>query len=189
MTDAFAILGLPRQAALDGESLRQAYAARSRAAHPDHGGDEQQAAEVNQAYETLRAPEKRLRHLLELVAPKDEKQWRTVPMDESMMSHFSMLGKALESSAKFLERKHEAQSAIAKALLASGEMQHREALERIGMELEGRRIEMEARLSEIDAALHANDATIWKQVAILQARFAYLGKWQTQIRERLILLM
>ena len=155
MTDAFALLGLPRCAALNGETLQTAYAAHSRSAHPDHGGDESRAAEVNVAYETLRAPDKRLKHLLELAAPEDEKHWRTVPMDEAMMSLFSELGKALEASAGFIERKSKAQTALAKALLANEEMQQRESLERIGFELENRRTEMEALLPELDAALAA----------------------------------
>src|SRR5688572_14192364 len=100
--DFFAVLGLPRAAALDEQRLHRAYTERSRTAHPDHGGSEALAAQLNAAYEVLRSPEKRLKHLLELAAPPEAKAWRTVPLDESMMSLFSELGKALESSAKFL---------------------------------------------------------------------------------------
>ncbi len=189
MTDAFAVLGLPRSVALDGEALRKAYAAHSRSAHPDHGGDEIRAADVNAAYETLRTPDKRLKHLLELAAPEDERRWRTVPMDEGMMSLFSELGKALEASTRFIEQKSKAQSALGKALLANEEMQQREALERIGFELENCRLEMEALLPGLDAALETQDASAWKQLGATQAKFAYLAKWQTQVRERLLALM
>lgn len=181
MNDCFAILGLPRVASLDEEALRHAYAERSRAAHPDHGGNETLAAETNAAFETLRAPEKRLKHLLELAAPDGGKQWRTVPLDDAMMSLFSKLGAALESSAKFLEKKTKAQSALAKALLANEEMQQRETLEQIGFEIEQRRSEMEQRLPELESE--------WPQLAAMQAKFAYLSKWQTQVRERLLALM
>jgi curved DNA-binding protein CbpA len=189
MTDAFAVLGLRHGAALDEEDLKRAYAAHSRTAHPDQGGDEVRAAEVNAAYETLRAPDKRLKHLLELDAPGDEKQWRAVPLDEAMMSLFSELGKALEASAEFLNRKSKAQSGLARALLASEEMRHREALERIGFELEARRRGWETRLPELDAAIKARDPELWKQVGAAHAMFAYLAKWQTQVRERLLALM
>ncbi len=189
MVDHFAVLSLPRTAALDENVLHQAYMDKSRTAHPDHGGSEAHAAEVNAAYESLRSPEKRLKHLLELARPDDAKTWRTVPLDEAMMGLFMELGKALETTTKFLERKNKATSALARALLTAEELQHRETLERIGFELEQRRGDMEARLPSLDEVLARNDAEVWKQLAAMQARFAYLAKWQTQIRERLLLLM
>lgn len=187
--DAFAVLGLPRLAELDELALHRAYTERSRAAHPDHGGSEAAASEVNAAYETLRQPEKRLKHLLDLAGSPEAKAWRTVPLDEGMMTLFSELGKAMEASAKFLERKNKAASALAKALLASEEMQQREALEKMGFEIEGRRKAMEDQLPSLDAALGTSGAEAWKELAGMQARFAYLAKWQAQIRERLLALM
>jgi curved DNA-binding protein CbpA len=181
MTDAFATLGLPRAAAMDEEVLRHAYAEKSRAAHPDHGGDERLAADTNAAYETLHSPDKRLKHLLELAAPDGARQWRTVPLDDGMMNLFSKLGSALEASAKLLERKQKAQSALAKALLANDEMRHREALELIGCEIEQRRKEMERQLPALEPG--------WVQLAAMQAKFAYLSKWRIQVRERLLALM
>jgi curved DNA-binding protein CbpA len=187
--DAYQILSLQRSAALDEEALHKAYAEKSRAAHPDHGGSDELAAAVNAAYETLRTPEKRLKHLLEMAAPEDAKAWRTVPMDDGMMALFSELGKALDASGKFLEKKGRAQSTLAKALLANEEMQQREVLEDIGFEIENRRREMEQRLSALDEALPKGDADTWKEVALMQARFAYLARWQAQVRERLLALM
>lgn len=189
MDDYFAILGLPRSASLNEEALRNAYALESKAAHPDHGGSEGLASKVNAAYETLRAPEKRLKHLLELAAPDDAKQWRTVPLDDDMMSLFSALGKALELSAKFIERKAGAQSAIAKALLANEEMQHRESLECIGFEIDLRKTEMEQQLTAFDVEIASAKFFSWPEIAAMQAKFSYLARWQTQVRERLLLLM
>lgn len=189
MNDCFAILDLPRLATLDEEILLHAYAEKCRAAHPDHGGSEVEAAKVNAAYETLRAPEKRLKHLLELAGPDDAKAWRTVPLDDAMMNLFSELGKALEDSAKFLERKAGAQSAIAKALLANEEMQHRESLEQIGFDIERCRSEMELQLPAMDDAIENTDESVWPKFAAVQAKFAYLSKWQSQVRERLLALM
>ena len=80
MVDCFAIFGLTRAASLNEEALRNAYTNASKAAHPDHGGSEDLASKVNAAYETLRAPENRLKHLLELAAPDEAKRWRTVPL-------------------------------------------------------------------------------------------------------------
>ena len=187
--DAFAIFSLPRSAALDAATLQAAYAALSRSAHPDHGGTEDEASTVNAAYETLRLPEKRLKHLMEIAAPEEAKAWRAVPLDESMMSVFMDLGSALEASAKLLEKKNKASSALAKALLTNEEMALRDRLETIGFGLEERKTGMEAGLSKLDERLASDDAAVWKDIAATQARLAYLAKWQTQIRERLLALM
>lgn len=187
--DCFTLLGLPRAAALDEPALQRAYTGRSRTAHPDHGGSEALASQVNAAYETLRSPEKRLRHLLETAAPGDAKAWRTVPLDEAMMSLFSRLGQAMETTSNLLDRKTRATSALAKALLATEEMQHRETLERLGFEIGRRKDDLEARLPALDAALACGDESAWKLLAAMQARFAYLAKWQAQVRERLLALM
>jgi curved DNA-binding protein CbpA len=187
--DSFTTLGLPRAATLDEPALQRAYTTHSRTAHPDHGGSEALAAKVNAAYETLRHPEKRLKHLLELAGPSDAKAWRTVPLDEGMMTLFSELGKTMEVTSKFLERKARAASAIARAVLAGEEMRHRETLETIGFEIERQKNEMAARLPTLDATIAGGDASVWKQVAAMQARFAYLAKWQSQVRERLLALM
>jgi len=189
MVDCFAIFGLTRAASLNEEALRNAYTNASKAAHPDHGGSEDLASKVNAAYETLRAPENRLKHLLELASPDEAKRWRTVPLDDEMMSLFSALGKALEISAKFIERKAGAQSAIAKALLANEEMQHRESLERMGFEIDQRTKEMEQQLPAFDAEIASEKYSSWAKIAAMQAKFSYLARWQTQVRERLLFLM
>ncbi len=187
VVDSFQLFSLPRQAALDESALRDAYGALSREAHPDHGGSEEAASALNLAWDTLRTPERRLKHLLELGAGEAARAWRTVPLDAEMMDLFMKLGAALDGSGKFLTKKAAANSALARALLANEEMLWREKLEEIGYEIEGRRQTMESTLPEWDA--RTPDEAAWKDLAALQARFAYLAKWQTQIRERLLMLM
>lgn len=187
--DAFAQLGMPRQASMEEGSLRLAYVAHSRTAHPDHGGSEDQASAVNAAYETLKVPEKRLKHLLELVAPSGSVAWRTVPLDESMTDLFMALGAALNSSASTLAKKERASTALARAVLAGEVLHQREELERLGFLMEEKRVEMEQSLPALDARLAAPDEGTWQELAAIQARFAYLAKWHAQVRERLLALM
>lgn len=186
MSNAFALLGLPRIAALDDEALQQAWLAASRSAHPDQpGGDAARAAEINTAYDTLQAPEKRLKHLLDLHAVP----WRTVPIDEGMMALFGQLGPALQKVAAFLKRKQSATSALAKALLSPDEMRLREHLETLGTTLDAERTTLLADLPALDSRLSAGDTTALADLQILQARLAYFGKWQAQVREALLSLM
>jgi len=176
MTDCFALLGLPRRALLDESELQAAWHQKSREAHPDQpGGSATLAAEVNAAYETLLAPEKRLKHLLEL----HEVPWRTIPISAEIMMLFSQIGPQLQNAAALAKKKQTASSALAKALLAPQEMKLREALEDLGIQIEAKRGEVLATLDQ---------ATL-DQIQVAQATLAYFAKWQGQIRESLLALM
>lgn len=186
MPNAFALLGLPRAAALDADVLQKAWLEASRSAHPDQpGGDAARAAEINAAYETLQSPEKRLKHLLEL----HETPWRAVPIDDAMMMLFGRVGAALQGVAAFLKKREAAASALARALLAPEEMRLREQLEEIGALVEEQREGLLAVLPGIDARLEGGDGSAAVELQTVQARLAYLVKWQTQVREALLGMM
>lgn len=186
MSNAFALLGLPRVAALDDEALQKAWLDASRSAHPDQpGGDAECAAEINAAYETLQTPEKRLKHLLEL----HQVPWRTVPIDDAMMALFTQLGPVLQNVAVFLKRRQSATSALAKALLSPDEMRLREQLETLGSTLDADRAALLETLPAFDTRLSSGDTTALADLQVLQARLAYFGKWQAQVREALLSLM
>lgn len=186
MPDAFALLALPRVAALDESTLHQAYLAQTRSTHPDQpGGDTARSAEINAAFETLQAPEKRLKHLLEI----HQVPWRTVPINDAMMALFGQLGPLLQNTTVFLKRKQTATSALARALLAPEEMRLREQLEGLGQTLDIERTSLLDSLPDLDTRLNSGDDTALSDLQTLQAGLAYLGKWQTQIREALLGLM
>lgn len=186
MPNAFTLLGLPRAAALDEAALQRAWLEASRSAHPDQpGGDTARAAEVNAAYETLASPEKRLKHLLEL----HQVPWRTVPIDHETMALFGQVGQALQSVSSVVKKKEAATSALAKALLATEEMKAREQIEALGLLLEDKRTELLGLLPGLDTRLNAGDPEVATELQQLQARLAYLSKWQGQIREALLTLL
>ena len=173
--DAFAILDLPVSATLGAEQVRVAYFAKSKGAEADH-------AQLNAAYELLLAPEKRLKHLLDLGAPEEAKQWRTVAMSEDLMQLFMALGRVRPEAEALIEKRGKAQSALAKALLEKATFAVRESLEGIGTALDVRRSAMETTLS-------FTEPTDWQGVAQAQAKFSYLARWQAQVRELLLKLM
>lgn len=188
MLDYFSLLSLPPRAALDDEALQQGYLEATKVAHPDQaGGDSALAADLNTAFETLQAPEKRLRHLID--QHSGGTPWRTVPLDASTMTIFEKLGPLLQQATALLKRKQAASSALSKALLAPQEMQLRESLEDLAQLIETRRGELDATLPAYDERIAAGDATVWTDLQIAQSKFAYLSKWQAQIREALLGLM
>lgn len=126
------------------------------------------------AYETLLAPEKRLKHLLEL----QQVPWRAIPISSDLMMLFSQLGPLLQKSSVLAKKKQQATSALAKALLANDEMTLREALEALGTEIESKRVSI---LDHLPAGL--------EELQVVQATLSYLAKWQAQIREALLAMM
>ena len=180
--DCFALLELPRAAALDEAALQRAYLERTRESHPDReNGDEARAAALNAARETLSSPAKRLKHLLELEFP--DARWSVVPMEEGMMAVFTRLGSALQRAAALAGEMEAARSALARALLTDRVLREREALEQAGADIDSLSHTLAAELPALDAR---RDAGALQQA---QARFAYLEKWRAQICEALMKLV
>ena len=175
MTNAFATLELPPSPSLTEEQVRAAYFAKSKQPSADN-------AALNAAYELLLAPDKRLKHLIDLAAPAEAKQWRTVAMGEDLMGLFMELGKVRPQAEALIEKRRNAQSALAKALLEGQTFALRDALEQVGLSLDDKRKLLE---SEVQQFAEQD----WPRLAEAQARFSYLAKWQAQVRELLLKLM
>ena len=173
--DAFTVLDLPQSAALSEEQVRAAYFEKCKAEDADR-------AALNAAYELLLTPDKRLRHLLDIAAPEAARQWRTVTMREDLMQLFMALGRVRPEAEALIHKRSQTQSTLTRALTERQALQLRETLEGIGAALDDKRQALETELSSISP----DD---WQTIAEAQARFAYLAKWQAQVRELLLKLM
>lgn len=180
--DAFAVLELPRRASLTEEAVRGAYFQASKVP-----GADQEA--LNAALQTLVTPEKRLKHLMEVAAPDDARNWRAVAMPERLMDLFMRVGRTKSATEMLLKRRQEAKSALARALLQPEVLALREQAEGVASSLSEVMEERTNGLAELDAALAEGDPEAWRRVAEAQAHLAYLSKWQAQVRELLLGLM
>lgn len=180
--DAFATLGLSRRAALTEEEIQAAYFSRSK----EEGLDQE---ELNAAFQTLSAPEKRLKHLLEFAGSPETKAWRAVVMPEDLMRLFSKVGTLKAESESLLKRRAAAGSALAKALLEPQVLKLREAGEEIATQLSAELDALVQTFPELDHDIAAGADGAWMRVAVCQAHLAYLTKWQAQVRELLLGLM
>src|SRR6267378_3594701 len=90
MTDYFALLDEPRRPWLDAEALKAKFLSLSADVHPDrvHGASpsvresaSQHFAQLNAAFNCLREPKDRLRHLLELELGAKPKDVQEIPPD------------------------------------------------------------------------------------------------------------
>jgi len=172
--DAFAELGLPRSTVVDASEMARRFDEISRLRHPDAGGDAEAFARLNEARRLLASPAARLRHLLELVAPGTRLDGA---LDPALMEIFQVLGPALQAAQDVDRRRGAAATALARALLASDAMCHRELLEAIAATIAERLEILEATAARWDGSVDALAA--WAREA------AFLEKWQSQVRDQL----
>jgi hypothetical protein len=185
--DAFAVIGLPRQAALDPEILRQSFQKKATAIHPDHAVDATDRAgrtvafaALTEAQRTLASLPLRLRHLRELLEGSLSVRTAAV-MDAEMMSLFSEVGAALAAAESVRGRLADASTALARALLSSDVMAVTGNLSSAMASVGAVRAALEASLPAIDAALqkHPPDPGPLRQAC---GTAGFLDKWESQLR-------
>ncbi len=177
MQDAFALLNLPRRPWLDAGELRDEFHRQSAATHPDAGGDSDEFAQLNAAHQTLREPAARLRHLLELEAPRLLAQSQQIP--PSLVERFMRVAAARQACAAFLAKHRAASSPLARALLATAHTAQTHTLDTALADLEAAQTDALAQLRALDAAWQSH----LPKLATLQAELSYLEKWTAQLRE------
>lgn len=187
--DFFKAIGLPRKADLDPEEIQKSFQRLSKKLHPDSGSEpsEERFIELNTARQNLTGISSRLKHLLELNDPSfaDDHSF-----PEDMMDLFSELNQVFTESQKVIEAKEKAASDLGKALLADSVFQVREKLESNGNRIAQRLTLISTqRLGEIDASLEKNAPGAIRDLALTYREAAFLEKWQTQVREKLLALM
>jgi curved DNA-binding protein CbpA len=184
MTDHFAVLAQPRRPWLDPEALRESFQRAAAGQHPDApGGEDARFAALNAAHNILRDPGTRLRHLLELIAPDRPPSPAPIPPDlADLFMHIASLRRAVEDYRRKLSA---ATSPLSRALLAGETARLRGQLETGLARLNALHDSATATLHELDTAWHPTSAPAIDELAQLQARFAFLGKWASQVREDL----
>ena len=173
--DAFATLGLPARAGLTEEEITSAYFTRSKTANA-----EEQSA-LNAARETLGRADLRLKHLLEIAGPPEAAQWRAVQMPDDLMQLFLQFGSLRQKADALLKKRDTASTALGKAVLQPAVLALRSEAEGLAGQM--------AESIEAREELLPNIGESWQKMAELQAHFAYLLKWQHQVRELLFRLV
>lgn len=189
VSDAFALLALPRRAWLSPDEVRAAFQQAAAAAHPDAAADEadrvartERFQQLNEASALLTPVTSRLKHLLALEYP-DFAPSRAATMDDALVSLFSTVGSAVQAAAAWAREREAATTFLAKAALAPREMRVQEILEAAGAQLRAEQEKLDCTLREIDAA--ADPATALppaETLSALASRAAFLGKWQAQLQ-------
>ncbi len=194
MTDNFALLDEPRRPWIDPEALKEKFLALSAQAHPDrvHQGSEAERraasgryAELNAAYNCLREPKDRLRHLLELEQGAKPADIQQVPSE--MTDAFFEIGRLYREIDAFLQEKSAAVSPIFKAQLFERGQHWTDQLTVWQQKINTRHEELMRELKDMNAAWESEANREKLPLGRLEEIYrllGYLGRWTGQIRER-----
>ncbi len=184
MPDHFAALAQPRRPWLDADVLKDAFHRASARQHPDvAGGSDESAAALNAAYAVLREPATRLRHLLELEWPGAPSL--SAPIPSAVADLFGRIATLRQAGAALAKKEAGAQTPLSRALLAGERAAHHSALDSALAVVESAEAAALAELRALDATWEQRDAQVHARLAALQQQFAFLAKWQAQLREDL----
>ena len=181
MTDYFALLRQPHQPHLDDRAIEQAFHERARLLHPDaaraNEGDE--FAQLNSAFNILRDPCLRLRHLLELEGVTPAKELLAPELAE----FFSRAAEISHRAKAQIANERGSNSAIGRSIAQLKRSRIRAELVSVLGELEASKLQAQSDLEDLNA-IWSNDrvAAVGKAVQ-LQQRFTVLQRWMKTLRE------
>ena len=176
MTDYFAALDQPRAPWLDRAELKEAFHRKTLQAHPDvtRSGESQDFAALNEAYQVLQDPKRRLQHLLVLQNAAPPSQNQIVPAD--LQELFMSIGELTQRTTRVLEKNRAASNPLSRSLLKAELM----SMEKEADDLARKVRELSASAEE---RLRKTDCKDTAELSSLHQRFAYLGRWSEQLDE------
>ena len=200
MTDCFALLHEPRRPWLDPNALKARFLALSATAHPDRlhtaGAAAQESAhehfaELNAAFQCLREPKERLKHLLELELGSRPQQVETVPND--LMELSMAVAQLCRQTDSFLQEKTRTSSPMLQVQLFERGQQYSEQIGQLRSELTSRSDTLIAELKAVDAEWDMNgnpgqerrDQQL-RSLGRIYRLLRYFDRWQQQLQERFV---
>ncbi len=192
VTDYFALLNEPRRPWLDAEALKTKFLTRSAEVHPDRvhqaAAPEKEAAtrryaELNAAYNCLRDPRYRLRHLLELELGTKPSDLTHAPDD--LMELFFSVGKLFRSVDKFLVERSQVKSPLLLVEFFEAGQNWIEQLSALQQKIDAQRDALLGELKLLDAEWHTATPKPTENLSRLWRLLSFYDRWLAQIQERM----
>ncbi|HTL55234.1 MAG TPA: DnaJ domain-containing protein [Candidatus Limnocylindrales bacterium] len=198
MTDYFALLNEPRRPWLDAEALKKEFLTLSAQMHPDrvHNAEiaernqaQERYAELNAAYQCLREPKERLRHLLELERGGKLEPIQNIP--PALMDISLEIGQACRQTDEFLNRKRQAASPLLQVSFFEAGQEQTERLRALLQRLDSQREPLIQEIKELDAHWQHSEGTSDRSAKLTRMEtlyhlISYYERWSTQMRERIV---
>jgi DnaJ-domain-containing protein 1 len=195
VTDYFDLFNEARRPWLDPEALKQKFLNLSAEVHPDRvhqaTPDEQRAAqarytELNAAYQCLREPKQRLRHLLELVRGAKLDELQQVPQD--LMDVFFNVSQLCRQVDAFLAEKAKAVSPMLKVQIFEQGLEWTDKLMSMQKEITSRLERLVAEIRAVDTEWSAAQAqeSLLNRLENIARLLGFYERWGSQIQERIV---
>jgi curved DNA-binding protein CbpA len=184
MIDYFALLDQPRAPWLDPEKLKQVYHQKTFLAHPDtapSGESENSFAQLNEAYQVLQDPKRRLHHLLDLEGSPPSSSDQTVPQE--LHDLFPAIGALAQRANVLLEKTRTASNALSRSLLKPQILVMQKETNELRERIHGLSDASLAQLRLVDSRWRNNPAGEIAALSNLYFTFAYLTRWSAQLDE------
>jgi curved DNA-binding protein CbpA len=176
MKDYFALLDQPRASWLDPSTLKEVFHRKTLEQHPDKSASSSSNAfaELNEAYQVLQDPKRRLQHLLELQGAPPSRAAESIPGELEEL--FLRIGEWNNQTKLLLERIRGQSSALERSLLKSRLLEVQQVIENL-------RREVRDLTETADRELKQIEPTQFDLISAFHSRFAYLGRWTKQLDE------
>lgn len=188
MIDCFALLDQPHAPWLDLDELRSTYHQKTLQAHPDAQTSRAAAdatdatfAHLNEAYQVLQDPKRRLYHLLSLQGCAPSSTDQTVP--KQLHDLFPTVGALIQRANRLLEEIQVTSNALSQSLLKPRVLEVQSETKEVREKIQNLSDASLAELRQINAAWAKNPAEQIEGLSNLYFAFAYLTRWSTQLDE------
>jgi DnaJ-domain-containing protein 1 len=199
MTDYFALFGEPRRPWMDLDQLKAKFLALTAEAHPDkvHAAApadralaNRRFAELNSAFNCLREPKERLRHLLELELGTLPKEVHEIP--SNLADLFTEIARLQREVNGFLAEANRVQSPLLRVQMFERGQEWMDRLRAVQTRLGERHAGLVQELQALDAEWVRSDSDPVQLGALLQRveqihqRLSFYTRWNAQIQESLV---
>ena len=183
MTDYFALLGQPRAPWLDAAELKEAFHRKTLQTHPDVAASNTTGdfALLNEAYQTLQDPKRRLHHLLTLENSPPSSAPQPIPAE--LADLFPVMGTMTQRANVLFQKMEATSNTLARSLLRREVIQLQAELKTLREKIEILSDESLAHLRQMNSEWARNPAREISVLSELYFRFAYLGRWSAQLDE------
>jgi curved DNA-binding protein CbpA len=188
MIDYFALLDQPRLPWLDLDELKKTYHQKTLQSHPDARASRPDAdatdatfARLNEAYQTLQDPKRRLHHLLSLEGYAPSSADQTVPKE--LHDLFPAVGAITQQANVLLEKLRATSNALSRSLLKPQILEVQNEGKEVRARIQDLSDESFNQLRQINAAWARNPAEQIEDLSNLYFAFAYLTRWSAQLDE------
>jgi curved DNA-binding protein CbpA len=183
MTDYFALLGQPRGPWLDPAGLKEAYHRQTLQSHPDTATSDRESdfAGLNEAYQVLQDPKRRLHHLLSLESGAPPSANQVIPRE--LQELFLLIGALTQRANAPQEKIRTASNALSRSLLKPQIVELEKEASDLRQKVRDLNDAANVQLREINSAWQSDRARQFTPLSNLYVTFAYLGRWSAQLDE------